>query len=635
MRSTPRRSIRALAVLAIGLAFPAFAAAIAQPATRAEYEAFRKAQDAASNEAYRAGDYARCRAIEEASLQAARRFGDDKEEAASIYGLALVDVATGRLDDAERRFRQTIGMAQATGSQKRMASSMRGLGRVLEARGRMHEAAEVEVAALALLLEHGEPMDQSESYYSLAKLFVGLENLPAAKVGVDRAIALMGKSPPDFPLGLNLVLRSHIERESGDAKAALADAEAAVAAFARADSRLGGAIGQFALGNALAVNGEPERGLALLRAGEATAVALDDATLRADLLLSEGTVLNGMQRHAEALPPLQEAAAITTRLSLDSVLRDVNLELEKANSALGRTADALAASKAAFAAQTRIAGLDKIGEVAGRSAESQLADVNSRFMSLDPASSAGDPDPAAPAVPAAKPASRRAAWSWWMLLPLLALATAIAFAVRYLLRLRSRQRRLESEHRQLRRQVTLDPLTGTLARRAFVDELAAQLQHAQAQGATVSLLVFDLDHFKRINDRHGHLTGDAALKLLAGLVREQLDSADLFGRFGGDEFLVACRQAPDAAHALAERLRASVEQRSRFADSGLPPLAISIGLAHAGPDAGYDPEALFLRADAALYAAKDAGRNRVVVGTGVESGGDPRSLLQPASDTVD
>jgi diguanylate cyclase (GGDEF)-like protein len=632
MRSTPRRSIRALAVLAIGLAFPAFAAAIAQPATRAEYEAFRKAQDAASNEAYRAGDYARCRAIEEASLQAARRFGDDKEEAASIYGLALVDVATGRLDDAERRFRQTIGMAQATGSQKRMASSMRGLGRVLEARGRMHEAAEVEVAALALLLEHGEPMDQSESYYSLAKLFVGLDNLPAAKVGVDRAIALMGKSPPDFPLGLNLVLRSHIERESGDAKAALADAEAAVAAFARADSRLGGAIGQFALGNALAVNGEPERGLALLRAGEATAVALDDATLRADLLLSEGTVLNGMQRHAEALPPLQEAAAITTRLSLDSVLRDVNLELEKANSALGRTADALAASKAAFAAQTRIAGLDKIGEAAGRSAESQLAEVNSRFMSLEPASRAGDPVAAAPAE--AAPAPKRA-WSWWMLLPLLALAAALAFAVRHLLRLRSHQQALESEHQRLRRQVVLDPLTGTLTRRAFADELAAMLQHAQGQAAPVSLLVFDLDHFKRINDRHGHLTGDAALKLLAGLVREQLDSADLFGRFGGDEFLVACRQAPDAAHALAERLRASVEQRSRFADSGLPPLAISIGLAHAGPDAGYDPEALFLRADAALYAAKDAGRNRVVVGTGIESGGDPRSLLQPASDTVD
>jgi diguanylate cyclase (GGDEF)-like protein len=95
-------------------------------------------------------------------------------------------------------------------------------------------------------------------------------------------------------------------------------------------------------------------------------------------------------------------------------------------------------------------------------------------------------------------------------------------------------------------------------------------------------MVFDLDHFKQVNDRHGHSTGDAALTLLVGLVRTQLDSDDLFGRFGGDEFLIGCRQPTDDVVAMAERIRAAVDQHSRAPGSGLPPLSISVGLAHAG-----------------------------------------------------
>src|SRR5690606_28012010 len=213
-RPTSRLSIP----LALMLLLPAWAPAqdVAAPVTRSGYAAYKKAQSDASDEAYRRGDIDRVREIEQASLETARRFGDRREEAASIHGLALADLATGRLDDAERRFRAGIDIARRADDQQVLAAAMRGLGRVLETRGRLAEATEVQVAALELLLRHGTPMGQSESYYSLAKLFLNMQDYPAAKHGVDRAIALMGKAPPDFPLGLNLALRSTVERNLGD-----------------------------------------------------------------------------------------------------------------------------------------------------------------------------------------------------------------------------------------------------------------------------------------------------------------------------------------------------------------------------------------------------------------------------------
>ncbi|MFT3805634.1 GGDEF domain-containing protein [Arenimonas sp.] len=183
------------------------------------------------------------------------------------------------------------------------------------------------------------------------------------------------------------------------------------------------------------------------------------------------------------------------------------------------------------------------------------------------------------------------------------------------------QRQLRSAHNQLKQQsetlrqmAVQDALTGTMNRQSFAAALQELLTHAEAQRQSVALFVFDLDHFKDINDQYGHLAGDGALKTLVGIVRENLDSADLFGRFGGDEFLIS-HATQDSAHslALAERIRAAVVSRSTAAGPGRPPLTVSIGIAHATPASGYTLEDLFHRADTALYAAKRAGRNRAVL----------------------
>ena len=173
--------------------------------------------------------------------------------------------------------------------------------------------------------------------------------------------------------------------------------------------------------------------------------------------------------------------------------------------------------------------------------------------------------------------------------------------------------RLQAESDQLRRQAVQDTLTGALTRHAFATSLKDLLVHASHYGRPVALLVMDLDHFKSINDQYGHLSGDAALKLVVGIARENLASGDLLGRFGGDEFLVAAiDHDPAAALALGEAIRKSVAQRAG-ATQALAKLRVSIGVAHATPASGYDLEHLFQRADAALYAAKRAGRDRVAL----------------------
>lgn len=188
-------------------------------------------------------------------------------------------------------------------------------------------------------------------------------------------------------------------------------------------------------------------------------------------------------------------------------------------------------------------------------------------------------------------------------------------------RLSRQQRHLKSAHSHLKQkseklqQLSMhDPLTGTLNRLAFAAELRERIDHLAKYNQPLSLIVFDLDHFKTINDRHGHLIGDAALNLVAGVVREHLVSDDLFGRFGGDEFMIACAgQDVHTTATLAETLRTAVARRATEARPPIPGLTLSLGLAQADPASGYQPDELFARADAALYRAKQQGRNSVMV----------------------
>jgi diguanylate cyclase (GGDEF)-like protein/PAS domain S-box-containing protein len=167
---------------------------------------------------------------------------------------------------------------------------------------------------------------------------------------------------------------------------------------------------------------------------------------------------------------------------------------------------------------------------------------------------------------------------------------------------------------ELRRLATTDPLTGIFNRRHLMDQGERELRRARRYGTDLSLLILDIDHFKAINDTHGHAVGDDALKALVRVCLAHLREIDLMCRLGGEEFVAILPETSgEAALIAAERLRAAVERLEvPLAGSDILRFTVSVGTSALRPDDASLADVL-TRADEALYEAKGAGRNRVRV----------------------
>ena len=173
-------------------------------------------------------------------------------------------------------------------------------------------------------------------------------------------------------------------------------------------------------------------------------------------------------------------------------------------------------------------------------------------------------------------------------------------------------RRIEADQAALAELASRDGLTGLYNHRTFYVLLGDELARAKRFQRPVSLLLLDIDHFKRVNDTHGHLAGDAALRELCELLRREARAVDRVCRYGGEEITLILPETDiEAAVRLAERLRAAVEAQPFDVGTGAPPhMTVSIGAA-SWPAHADNAQALVAAADAALYAAKRGGRNRV------------------------
>lgn len=164
-----------------------------------------------------------------------------------------------------------------------------------------------------------------------------------------------------------------------------------------------------------------------------------------------------------------------------------------------------------------------------------------------------------------------------------------------------------------------DGLTGLYVARHFRRRLREEIDRAHRYRRPVALVLIDIDHFKAVNDTHGHLTGDRVLKGVAAILRRHARAADLPARYGGEELAILLPETDlEGARRLAERVRSAVEA-ARFRDDagGEVRVTISAGAAVAPP--AREPDALVAAADAGLYRAKRAGRNRVEVETAIEA----------------
>jgi diguanylate cyclase (GGDEF)-like protein len=156
-----------------------------------------------------------------------------------------------------------------------------------------------------------------------------------------------------------------------------------------------------------------------------------------------------------------------------------------------------------------------------------------------------------------------------------------------------------------------DLLTGVRNRAYLFETLSAELDRARRYGDPLSLLFADLDHFKSMNDTHGHEAGDQALKQVASVFKRELRPQDIIGRYGGDEFVIGLlRASGHTAGQVAERLRASIEAAHLQCGNGSPPITLSIGVVST-TGKSESVVGLIRKADTAMYAAKAAGRNQV------------------------
>lgn len=172
----------------------------------------------------------------------------------------------------------------------------------------------------------------------------------------------------------------------------------------------------------------------------------------------------------------------------------------------------------------------------------------------------------------------------------------------------------ESFQRQMYESALRDGLTKAFNKKYFLDRLESEFRFAKRHRVPLSLLLLDIDHFKTINDVHGHLAGDYVLSALSRRMQEIIRSEDVFARYGGEEFAVICRAIDvDRAHVFAERVRSSVQgHQFRFANQVIP-VTVSIGVAGLPQNDAQEPLGLVSAADEALYGAKRGGRNRVCV----------------------
>ncbi|MCA9680081.1 MAG: GGDEF domain-containing protein [Kofleriaceae bacterium] len=168
-------------------------------------------------------------------------------------------------------------------------------------------------------------------------------------------------------------------------------------------------------------------------------------------------------------------------------------------------------------------------------------------------------------------------------------------------------------HEEIYRMTILDGLTGIHNKRYFLEFLERELAGAHRHRHPLSLVMFDVDHFKKVNDQRGHLCGDAVLKEISARVRQRVRREDLFARYGGEEF--ACILASttlEGGVVFAEHVRSMINERPVMFEGEPVPVTVSLGVSCVFNEPGVDLLTLIKRADENLYAAKHAGRDQVV-----------------------
>jgi diguanylate cyclase (GGDEF)-like protein len=548
--------------------------------------------------AFRRGRYEEARRHYLSILGRASEVDDLAAVARAEQDIALLDRRQGDFASAQTGLERALALFRKLGDQPGIARVLTHIGLVRLNQGEYSAALEALNESLRLQ-QGGVPGDIERTYHYLGLLYAGLRDYRSARRFLEAGLAeahRLADPSREAPLVGSM---ARVVNLSGAHSEALAIALQSEQLAERMDSDPGRVFAGLERGRALLGLGRLDEARQVLERGEQIAVRqrrFADARALWDRVLP-------VYRSGDNQPQL-----LATWLDMIPVLRE-----------LGQDQDALALAQDSLRVQEQIASLEMNRRLAVVESEYRAQESQRRIELLER-------DNEIQRLRLSEEETRR--WRGVVVIGALAIIIALlGFRYRESRRMQSRltavnrdlnasrealaraHDELAERAEQLARAAATDPLTGISNRRDFMQRFEQHWQDACRRRSALALLLVDIDHFKRINDRHGHAVGDAALVAVADALQATLRAGTLLARWGGEEFAVLLPDADGpAAQGLGQRLRQAVATIQR---EDLPALTVSVGAAAARGGEIARHEQLFELADAALYEAKASGRDQV------------------------
>lgn len=569
-------------------------------------------------------DYARTERISNELAQLAERARLPSAHADAEYFLGIVDRRHGRLDSATAHTQRALEAATALGDRRDMARALSFLGLIARDRGDYATAFDMEMRTLAIRERLGVDLAGTLRNLALICLDLGDDNL--TRKYFTRAIETAASHGDSLDYSSALGTYSSWLADIGEYQAALAAADEALLLARALDNKPAVGFDLFDAGRALTGLKRPDE--ARERLVEALAIGRQlkqhEIITRSQLALAENAYAAGDIAQSRSL--LDEISADSSAMQFKPMLAAVYALADKLAVAQGNLALALDYAHKRSTLRDELLNTRSSRALALLESQYERAEAEHKLaqMTLDNQQQA--------AQLAQRQAQRNRGLALIVMLTMVLGLLAWRFSsVRKLNRelgmrnaqveaqrtaLSDANTRLQQQADELFQAAIRDPLTGIANRGHLLRQLDARRVECARDNCELAALLIDFDHFKQINDRHGHQFGDRVLVAGANALCDQLGAGDIVGRYGGEEFIVAT-SVRDAAQArqLAERLRARVAAAlAELLPDDPDATTISIGIALLSRmPASARLEELIEAADKAVYAAKNAGRNRVVV----------------------
>ena len=573
--------------------------------------------------AFRRGNYGEARRRYADVLERASQRRDTSTLAQAEADIAMLDRRTGDLGAALAGFERALGLYRQTQNRDGMASILTHVALIRLNKGDYSAALEALNESLALQAA-GAKAELERTYHYLGLLYAGLREYETARSHLDRGLSearRLGDPNREAPLLGSIARVANLSRDYSRALTWALDAQRLAE---RMDSPPGRAYASLEHGRALLGLGQREEARQVLELGAAIAERIEQQGTLADYRAELARIAAIEGRVAEAIALWDTALSYyqsgDDRPQLYTSYRELLPLLVQA----GESERALSLAQEGLRLQEEISGLDMNRRLAVLESETRAREAQREIEILKR-------DNEINTMRLREERGQR-----WTLaavsVSLLALIGLLGLRYRESRRsaralsetnqaLKKSQQELQHLHRELEQKAELlakaastDPLTGVSNRREFTRLFAEKWRTSGELGSDLSLVLLDVDHFKQVNDRYGHASGDAVLSAVADVLKGALRGGTSLARWGGEEFAVLLPAVEsEQAIALAERLRQAVEAMPL---NHLPSVTISAGVASLGGRSLDRPEQLFDEADGALYQAKTLGRNRVVSALG-------------------